>query len=583
MSNQDLSLSLSDSTSAVKDAATLNTTYSEGDGSSQSNEKERPRPFWHTRIIEGGMILSLALYYCVGNPNMHISSWQLPWQNLNTLYSLPFLLVFAVLCWYRFPMAIALLPLSLPYYYIQKNVTPSLRFSLVEIMLYTCLAVGLLQYTVCTIRRKRWPYQLSWSALRERFGPFLWPVIIFLLAALISIMIAYSRNNAARAFREEVFGPLLYLVLAFSCLRTRQDVTRLLLALLGSGFIIALLGCIQYFLFKHTIMADINGAQRITTVYGSGNNIGTFFDYTFPIGLALLLSRLSWKWRLAVLIGGIPFLLTLYQSGSRGALVLGMPAALLFITAFAIRNRRTLLIASSTFILIVALIGGLFAPKIVSSMLNGHTGSQGQSTILERPWLWLTALNMLHDSPWLGYGMDNWLCHYSNSWYNKCLYPNGFPDGKWIPGQPPHPPLSAYWITVNPATGQPTGLSDEPQLSHPHNIFLHVWVSIGILGLLAFIAVIVLFYWTFIRLLRYLTLIRPPAYELLRWLLISIGGAMLAALVHGQGDSAFLEQDLAFCFWILIAALLLVRAIVGMPWSFLFYKMGEPPLSASRI
>jgi O-antigen ligase len=538
----------------------------------KTDEKERPTSFWQMRIIEGGMILSLALYYVVANPNIHIS---LPLQNLNPLYSLPFLLAFAVLSWYRFPVAVALLPLSLPYFEIQKNVTQNLRFSLVEIMLYTCLAVGLLQYAVCVVRKKKWPYQVSWSALRDRFGPFLWPIMIFLVAALVSVVIAYSRVNAARAFREEVFGPLLYVVLVFLCLRSRQDVTRLLLALLGSGFIIALLGCIQYFFFKNTITPDLDVARRIATVYGSGNSIGTFFDYTFPIGLAFVLSCLSWKWRLSALLCCIPFCFVLYQSDSRGALLLALPAALLFIIAFAIRNRKIRLIAASTFIVVAALIGSLYSPKITFSIVNGHTSSQGQSTALKRPWLWLTALDMIHDSPWLGYGMDNWLCHYSNSWYNECLYPNGFPAGKWIPGQPPHPALHAYWITQDPATGQPTGMGDEPALSHPHNIFLHVWVSIGIFGLLAFITVLVFFYWTFTRLLQYLALTRPPGYELLRWLLVGIGAAMLAALVQGQVDSTFLEQNLAFCFWILVAALLLVRAIVGMPWGFLSQPLAK--------
>ncbi len=576
MNNQDFSLSLPEGTSDVRgDTATQNTAYSATDGSSPSNKESQPRSFWHTRIVEGGMILSLALYYFVGNPNIQIPSWHIPLQNLNPLYSLPFLAVFAFLCWYRFPIAIALLPLSLPYYYIQKSVTQNLRFSLVEIMLYTCLGVGLLQYTVCVVRRKKWPYQLSWSALRDRFGPFLWPIIIFLLAALISIVIAYSRGNAERTFREEVFGPLVYLVLAFLCLRSRQDVTRLLLALFGSGLLIALLGCIQYFIFTNTIMPDIGGARRITTVYGSGNNIGTFFDYTLPIGLALVLSRLSWKWRLAVLICCVPFFFVLSQSGSRGSLYLAMPATLLFLIVFALRNRRVLLIVSSAFLVVALIIGGLYLPTLVSYLVNGHTGSHGQSTALERPWLWRTALDMIHDSPWLGYGMDNWLCHYSNSWTkNTCLYPNGFPVGKhWVSDENPNPPLHAYWILNDPVTGQPTGLRDDAGLSHPHNIFLHIWVSIGIFGLLAFIVVLVLFYWTFARLLHYLALIRPPAYELWRWLLVGIGAAMLAALVQGQGDSAFLEQDLAFCFWILVVALLLVRAIVGMPWRFLFHKM----------
>jgi O-antigen ligase len=560
MNNQELSLSLSDGT---KDANTLNSAFPQ----TLANEKEQS--FWRMRIVEGGLMLSMALYYVVGNANIPLSAL----QHLNPLYSLPFLFVFAVLCWYRLPVAIALLPLSLPYYYLQKNVTQNLRFSLVEITLYTCLGVGLLQYAVCVIRRRGWPYQLSWSGLRERFGPFLWPILIFLLAALASTIIAYSRSNATRALREEVFGPLLYLVLAFLCLRSRQDVTRLLIALFGSGFIIALLGCMQYFIFKSTIVPDINGAQRITAVYGSGNSIGTFFDYTFPIGLALVLSWLSWKWRLVVLIGCIPFCFVLYQSGSRGALLLAIPAALLFIVAFAMRNRKVLRIASSVFLVVAASIGVLYSQKIVTYIVSGHTGSQGQSTALERSWLWLAAVDMIHDSPWLGYGMDNWLCHYSNSYYNKCWYPNGFPGGKWVPGGPPHPPARTYWITRDPATGQPTGMNDEPDLSHPHNIFLHVWVSIGIFGLLAFLAVLVLFYWTIARLLRYLAVRRPPEYEVLRWLLVGIGAAMLAALVQGQVDSAFLEQDLAFCFWILVAALLLVRVIVGMPWCFLVHRL----------
>lgn len=543
--------------------------------SGEEEQKAQSTSFWRRRAIEGSMILSMALYYVVGNPNIHIASVHLPTQNLDPLYSLPFLLIFAILCWYRFPVAIALLPLSLPFCYVQKNVTHNLRFSLVEITLYTCLGVGLLQYAVCLITRKKWPYLLSWSTLRDHYGPFLWPISIFFMAALVSIAIAYAQHDAARAFREEVFGPLLYVLLAFLCLRTRQDLMRLLLALFGSGLILALLGCIQYFFFRSTIVPDVDGIQRVTAVYSSGNGIGTFFDYILPIGMALILSRLSWKWRLPILICCIPFLFVLYESGSRGAILLAMPAALLFTIAFAIRNRRIMLIASLSFVVMVAIIGSLFSQKIINAVLDGHTSSNGQSTVLERPWLWLTAVDMIHDSPWLGYGMDNWLCHYSNSYYNVCLYPKGFPGGKWVPGAPPHPPLHAYWITRTP-TGQPTGLGSQPTLSHPHNIFLQVWVSIGISGLLAFLAILVLFYWTFMQLVRYLAQVRPPEYELLRSLVVGLGAGMLAALVQGLGDSSFLEQNLAFCFWILVAALLIIRFRAGVSWRFSSHdKLGD--------
>jgi O-antigen ligase len=577
MDSQDFSLSQSDAISHVQNipaddaASSESVTSPEKARPSLPTKDESPSSFWRTRLIEAGMFLSMALYYIVANPNIHIPSVHLPLQHLNPLYSLPFLLLFAVLSWFRLPIAIALLPLSLPYYYIQKNVTSSARFSLVEITLYTCVGIALLHYITSLVRRKKWPYHISWATLRARFGPFLWPILVFFLAALVSITIAYSRTNAERAFREEVFGPLLYLALTFLFLRSRQDITRLLLALLASGLLIACIGCIQYLFFRNAITPDADGARRIATVYGSGNNIGLLFDYTLPIGLALLLSRLPWKWRLVSLICCIPFGFVLYESGSRGSLLLAIPVALLFIIAFAIRNRKALIISSAAFILVSAIIGGIYSQQLVSFVVNGHTSTQGQSTALKRPLLWLTALDMIHDSPWLGYGMDNWLCHYSDSWYNLCLYPKGFPNGKWVRTPPPNPPLHAYWILTD-SSGQPTGMADEPALSHPHNIFLHVWVSIGIFGLLAFIAVLALFYWTFARLLTYLATVRPPAYELLRWLLIAIGATMLAALVQGQIDSSFLEQDLAFCFWTLVAALLLLRAFIGMPWRFVFHK-----------
>jgi len=103
-------------------------------------------------------------------------------------------------------------------------------------------------------------------------------------------------------------------------------------------------------------------------------------------------------------------------------------------------------------------------------------------------------------------------------------------------------------------------------LSHPHNIFLHIWVSMGIFGLLAFAAVLVLFFWYFARILKHLRATEINENRPLQWMTIGIGAAMLAAMLQGLVDSAFLEQDLAYCFWTLVAALLLLRTISATPW-----------------
>src|SRR5690349_1368045 len=89
----------------------------------------RLSPFWRDRLVEGGLVLSMMLYYLIHSP----------------LLSLPFLLIFTLLSWYRLSFAIALLPLTLPYYLeaYQKTVVGSAMFSLTEIALSICVVVGL--------------------------------------------------------------------------------------------------------------------------------------------------------------------------------------------------------------------------------------------------------------------------------------------------------------------------------------------------------------------------------------------------------------------------------------------------------
>ena len=504
--------------------------------------------FWHDRLVEGGLVLSMALYYLVSNPNIHIGHLSFTSSVFhNPLASLPFLLIFAVLCWYRLPFAVALLPLSLPYYLHQKLVFGHYEFSLVEVTLATCVLVALLQLLV---QRQHWPYWSSLRQLHHRLGPFVVPILVFFSFAAFSIFIAFRHDLALRAFREEVFDPLVYVLLALTCLRTRQDVARLLSAMLGTGLIIAGLGLIQMAFFKNTLLPE-NGVRRISAVYGSANSIGLLFDYVLPIGFALLFARVSQRLRLIALVCCLPMVVVLYLTQSLGAWV-AIGLALLFVIACSIHNRTLRLAGASILIIVLLATTLLFRSQITNLVTEHHTsvggkGIQSVSTVTKRIYLWESAWRMIQHSPWVGYGMDNWLCQYSQN--TICNGPNH------------------YWIEQDPVTHKDTGLRYEPFLSHPHNIFLHVWVSIGVFGLLAFIAVLVLFFWLFACILRRLdTNAHYRDSEFLRWMTVGVGAAMFAALVQGQVDSAFLEQDLSFCFWILVTALLLLRLHTETSW-----------------
>lgn len=514
--------------------------------------------FWHDRLIEASLLLSMALYYVIGNTNLGSNAI----FHVNPLYTLPFLLVFAALCWYRLPFALALLPLALPYYLIRKTVYSHYSFSPAEIVFGVCLFVFVLQLA---LKRSRWHYWLSWREFRQRLGPFMVPMLVFLVAAAFSIVIAYDKVTALRSFREEVLEPLLYVVMALYCLRTRQDLTRLLGALLATGFIVAGIGMMQYLFFKKTLVLESDGIRRVHAMYGSANSIGLLFDYTLPIGFALVVAKApftskllsSWKVRVVGIILCLPMIYVLYLTQSLGAW-LAIPIAALFIAALSIRNRKVLLTSVVVFVVGTALVLLLFHSKIATFLLNNHLDVNNVSTATKRYYLWRTALNMIHDSPWFGYGMNNWLCHYSTN--TTCYTPQ----------------LRHYLIDRDPVTGLSTDLKFEPFLSHPHNIFLHVWVSIGIFGLLAFIAVLTLFYWLFIRTLRYLRTHETKKNDWLQWMTLGVGAAMLAALVQGMIDSSFLEQDLAFCFWMLVLVMLLLRAHSGTPWRTSKSRLPQP-------
>jgi putative inorganic carbon (HCO3(-)) transporter len=514
-----------------------------------ASEQGRGAPgasFWRERLVELGLIVALACYYLVGNRHIPLPGI----DHVPALLSLPFLLIFALLAWYRLSVAVALLPLSLPYYLLQKNIVSHYDFSLVEIMLWTCLGVAALQLLV---QRRNWPYWLTWAQLRERVGPFALPILLFAAAAAFSIVIAYAHATALRAFREEVLGPLLYLLLALACLRTRQDITRLLGALIGTALIIAVFGLIQYFFFKNTLVLESDGIRRVHTVYGSANSIGLLFDYALPVALAWLLATGTRAYaqtqRLLALLACIPLVVVLYLTQSRGAWI-AIAVATLFIVAASLAphvSRRTLLLLGGV-VLLVLLVGVVvFHNRLIYLFIESHTNGQ-VNTVTKRLYLWETALRMIQARPWFGFGMDNWLCYYSLN--NIC---NAHQFHYWIVSYPPN-------------TGIDTGLREEPTLSHPHNILLQIWVSMGIFGLLAFIAIVALFARHVLRLLARLRTDVVEGNAQLRWMTIGVGGAMLAALVQGMGDSSFLEQDLAFCFWILVLALLLLRIASGTAW-----------------
>src|SRR5579883_1657465 len=106
------------------------------------------------------MIACLAYFYLVPAP----------------LLALPGLLIFAVLAWGRLDLALALLPLTFPFWYVPKRLFNDKVFPLSEIVLAVCVALAL-AHLVQVLWRRHWRLPArAWAlshirVLVRRVGP----------------------------------------------------------------------------------------------------------------------------------------------------------------------------------------------------------------------------------------------------------------------------------------------------------------------------------------------------------------------------------------------------------------------------
>lgn len=450
------------------------------------------------------------------------------------------LLAVAFLTWRRLDLALVLVVLFCPFVMLPKHFGNE-QFAPAEVFLLLDLVVAVL-YFLDEHRRPLLRFQ------RLTSSPFLLPGLLFLLAATISTLFAVDRHDALRAYRETIVEPALFFAL-LAFFATRFYHWRLLFwALLGAGVVVGSVAAFQLATGHGLSVTPGTSIRRVPSVYGSADNVGLLYDRVLPVWLALvlavttgrwvaawrrarpkdekrpgvsdrlvastrhLLSTLGWPGWLLAAVGAL-LLITLVVSYSRGAwLAIAVAALAMLLVAYS--WGRWMALACVIFGLAAL---GVKGPEIVHALQAGHS-----STVQRRIDLWRSSLKMIENHPILGIGPDNFIHYYA-----------------------PTRAEDLYQKECAPGLGymQP-GEGAEPCLSHPHNEILDFWLSTGVLGLIAFIWLQVVFWRAAIRL--WIRRIRPG-----RALLLGSMGAMLAALIHGFVDNSYFLMDLALIFWLL--------------------------------
>ncbi|MGB0385642.1 MAG: O-antigen ligase family protein [Ardenticatenaceae bacterium] len=446
--------------------------------------------------------------------------------------SLAFYSLLMLIVSWRLDLGLMAVAFAIPFF-LQVKWFAMLQFSMVELLILPCVLVwfvhGLLEGTVpveklLPLRENTAPSEGQLFALQEkmafwrrswyrglisRLSALFWPqdaldwaIACFTIWGALSLSFADTQDVATREFRVVVSQSAMWFWLIRRSRLSMSQRFRLVDVLVASAVVVAVYGLYQWFFTANIITAE--GVRRIRGVYGSPNNLALMLERIVPIVGALLLLAPDWRRRVLYAVAAVPLILCLFLTFSRGAWLLGLPTALLWLGWWGgpVARKWTIRVALVGVMTLIPFVG----TERFASTLNFEGG-----TWYIRFRLWEATWDMLRDFPILGVGLDNFLYVY---------------DAYRLP---------EAWR--------------EPDLSHPHQIFLHFWVALGIPGLL-------LLFWqqgAFWRKWRQLSQYVPKNSN--AWgLLIGLGASMAATLAHGMIDNSYFLVDLAFI-WMMTLAL----------------------------
>jgi len=325
-------------------------------------------------------------------------------------------------------------------------------------------------------------------------------VVLLVVAAVVAGLAAADPWVAIFELRSVFLLPALYYALLRLARLDSRAGWRVVDGWVLGAIAVALIGLVQYALGRNVVLAE-GGLPRLQSVYYSPNNVGLYLGRVWPLLVAIALWRRPARRRALYGLALAPVTLALALSFSRGTLLLALPVSLLVMGWRAGDNpslRRCYRWAALALVVIgaLALIPLLRLPRF-ASMFDLQQGST-----FFRLELWRSSLALIREHPWFGVGPGNFLAAYRTRYI-----------------------LPRAW--------------SEPNLEHPHNIYLDHWTRLGLLGLLAGVVVQVAF-WRAVR-------------KRAGGVGVGLAGSMAALLAQGLVDNTVFFPDLALGFFLTLA------------------------------
>lgn len=391
-------------------------------------------------------------------------------------------------------------PFLYPAYFLRFTVA-GIPFTVTEIFIYVLFVL----WVVELIRDRK---IIIWD---KRTRHYWYAVFLLFIGATLGVLYAPDFLqlpsgeilNAKRAtlgiWKGWVVAPMLYFAVLTQVLKSQKDVEKILRLFVYSAVLVSVMAY-GLGLFSEGVTIDF----RLRGFYESANYLALYLVPAVLINIYFVLKRQSPPASQDVInISTLVILVySLFFTQSYAGIIGVFGALGLFVLYLAIKVPKFRKKAIGAILLLMAIFITIILTQLNAPKFKQFLDCKNRSSTSVRLEIYQTSWDLVKKHPVIGHG----------------------------PGL-----FQANYQIQAPETLERAPL--EWNMPHPHNIFLGFWMNAGLLGLIAFLALLIFVH-------------RPFTYPLI---------ALWGTVIHGLFDMPFWKNDLAMIFWLLIAAILILQ------------------------
>ncbi|MBU4370143.1 O-antigen ligase family protein [Patescibacteria group bacterium] len=404
------------------------------------------------------------------------------------------LIPFAFLVCFKPKYALWLILILIPTYQI-KGIIYNIPVTFLELMILILVLI----YCLKNIKRIK--------ELIQNLKDWQWPILIWLIIATLAIFISPDLRAGAGVWKAYFIEPILLLVIFLDLIKNKRDLKLILSAFIFSALTVSIYALYQKFVSQGIWSTEVWGQPqilRITSFFPHPNFLGLYLGPLIILGLGQIFSFKNRKILVSssILFFGICFLSLIFARSE--AAILAVLIGLLFI-GLIIKSSQKYTLGILAIILLLVFIfpvsRNYFFQKVGLQDLSGQLRFN----------IWQGAVDLIKEKPILGAGLDGYERLAFD--YQKRFY--------------------------DPHTGELISVETHP---YPHNLYLTLWLELGLLGLIVFIWMLIKFFKQGFKQLDKKNVIIST----------SIMAAMIVIIIHGLADTPYFKNDLSVLFWLII-------------------------------